>query len=562
MHSKNFKRGRFVLSMLASSPSILFAYSPLLIALALLGVAAPFATGRLIDALAYHRSFHEPFAVLSLLLLGKALLTPLLQRFICTRARKVETDLQFQVLDATMALSPGQLAFASDGEIVAKMTRDTYAVGGFIRGLYPRILQAAVMMFATGFALYSRSSALCIAFMVFFPLAILLFLPFSRQFSANSHRVRKQGDTSFNSLFDFLLTLPLLRTLNAERRFADTPQTALRELKNGNDATDALSVRFGFLLGLLLVGGEIAVLGVAGSLAAKGAIPVGDVVLYQMLFISAIQSVQGVIALLPELSALREGVDSLEEMLATLAVSIHPRLNSASDNQTAQSTNRSIDESKNPLLSFDHVTFAYPHASDKPVVRDFSATLHTGSVVGLFGENGAGKSTLLKLAVGALEPQKGEILFNGRPLGEIDTPRFRDRIGIVFQDNLLVTGTIRDNITLRDSRFSSADIDRALVLSGFDHVVKRLPDGLDTIVGNRMRTLSGGERQRLAIARAIIRDPLILILDEATNHLDAESRKNLANLITRLRPGRLTLLAGHDTELDKLCDVKISCQNF
>ena len=555
MHIINFIRCRFILTTLAATPSIILAYSPLLIGLTLIGVATPFATGRLIDSLAYHQPFTHPFAILSALLVVKALLSPLLDRFICSRARRIETDLQFRVLGATMNLSPGALSSIPDGAIVAKMTRDTYAVGGFIRNLYPRTLQAVVMMFATGFALHSRSATLGIAFLVFFPLAVILFSPFARRFSDNAHRVRRQGDTSFNTLFDFLQTLPFLKTLDAEHRFADAPQTALTELRNSNTATDILSIRFGFLLGLLLVCGEIAVLGSAGSLAAKGRIPVGDVVLYQMLFISAIQSIQGIIALLPDLSAIREAADSLHETLGR-----------------TQPEDRHEQFAPLTTLTFDHVTFAYPQPllgqrtsssvanAPSKLISDFSATLHAGSVVGFSGMNGVGKSTLLKLAVGALEPQKGKILFNGHPLSEINLPLFRRRIGVVFQDNLLVTGTIRDNITLRDPRFTEKDIEKALALSGFDTVVRRLPNGLDTLVGNRLRTLSGGERQRLAIARAIIRDPMILILDEATNHLDAESRQNVASLISKLRPGRLILLAGHDSELDKLCDQKICCQ--
>ena len=543
MRTLNLTRCKFVLTILASSPSVLLVYSPLLVGLALVGVATPFVTGQFIDALAYEQPARGPFVALSALLLVRLLLTPLLERFICSRARKIETDLQFRVLDATMILSPGQLAAVPGGEIVAKMTRDTYAIGGFVRNLYPRLLQAAVMTFAAGFALCFRSNALGFAFMAFFPLAIVLFAPFARCFSANAHRVRKQGDASFNALFDFLLSLSLLRTLDAEHRFADAPQTALRELKRGNDATDSLSVLFGFLLGVLLVGGEIAVLGFAGSLAAKGTIPVGDVVLYQMLFISAIQSVQGVIALLPDLSSLREGVDSLGEALG----------------RTPPEKNRGC---LAPLetLAFSHVSFAYPNEPNRPVVRDFSAAFRVGTVVGLSGANGSGKSTLLRLAVGALEPQEGKVLFNGCSLDEINLSLFRLRIGIVFQDNFLVTGTIRDNITLRDPGFTEEDIGKALALSGFDATVRRLPDGLDTLVGNHVRTLSGGERQRLAVARAIIRNPMILILDEATNHLDAESRKSLADLIARLRPGRLILLAGHDPELEKMCDMKISCQ--
>lgn len=530
MNILDTKRVRFVLSLLASFPGILFVYAPLLIGVTVVGVVVPFATGGLIDALAYRRSPWGPFVFLAVLLLVKAVLAPLLQRFICSRSRKLETDLQLRILDAAMDFSPSRLAAFANGELVAKMTRDAYAVGGFVRGLFPRLLQAVVVMFASGCALFARSPVLAVSFMAFFPVSVLLFAPFARRFSTNSHRVRSRGDASFNALFDFLNALPLLRTLDAERRFADAPRTAFEQLKQGNDETDSLSVRFGFCLGMLLVAGEIVVLGVAGTLAAKGRIPVGDVVVYQMLFIAAIQAVQGVVSLLPEFANLREGADSICETTSAPT----PRVRCARIGSIKK-------------LSFSHVTFAYPAVSARPVVDDFSAEFSAGTVVGFTGANGAGKSTLLKLAVGALEPQRGMVYVNGHPLGKIDLGEFRRRIGVVFQDNVIVAGTVRDNITLRDPGFSREDVDRALALSGFDSVVARLPNGLDTLLGNQTRMLSGGERQRLAIARALVRDPDVLVFDEATNHLDAESRKEFSALLARLRRDRIILLAGHDT---------------
>ena len=538
----NLKRIKFLTAILVKSPGVTLVYTPLAAALAVAGVAIPFATGRLIDSLAYGPRPYAPFAALAALLAARALVSPALSRLAAARSRDIEAELQLKVLDATMNLPPSRLGMDSGGEIVAKLTRDAYAVGGFIRGLYPRLVQAVVMMFAAGAALFERSGALAFAFMAFFPLAVGAFAPFARRFAANSHRVRASGDESFSSLFDFLATLPLLRTLDAERRFADAPRSALGKLKRGNDETDRLTVVFGFLLALLLVGGEIAVIGIAGVLAMKGDIPVGDVVLYQMLFVGAIQAVEGVITLLPDLAALNEGAASLAESL-----------------EREQAGHGKFRIGTLESLEFDHAAFAYPGSSGKPVINDFSAVFHAGEVIGLGGANGAGKSTLLKLAVNALEPISGTIRVNGREFTEIDLAAFRRRIGIVFQDNLLVTGTIRDNITLRDPSYTEADIERALQLSEFDSVVKRLPEGLDTKVGNRLRSLSGGERQRLAIARALIRDPMILILDEATNHLDAESRRNLAASIARLREGRLIMIAGHDAEMGKLCDREIAC---
>ena len=206
------------------------------------------------------------------------------------------------------------------------------------------------------------------------------------------------------------------------------------------------------------------------------------------------------------------------------------------------------------------IAFAYPGADTRPVAKDFSATFRAGKVVALVGANGTGKTTLLKLATAALEPQSGEILVNGSPLSTLDDGFFRRRIGIVFQGCLLVSGTIRDNITLRDPVFTKEDIDEAVALSGLDEVVRRLPDGLDTRVGLNGQSLSGGEMQRLAIARALIRKPGILVLDEVTNHLDADARGAFGKLLRRLAPGRIVLVVSHDPALVDLCDEKIFCQ--
>ncbi len=534
---------KFLASVVLSSPAIVFLYSPLMVALSVAGIAVPFATGRFIDSLVGGMSPAAPFAILAALMAVRSVMTPCLQRFILSRSRNIELDLQRRVLDSVMDFPPSELASLADGTLVAKLTRDAYAVGGFASGLYPRLLGAVVTMCAAGFALHSRSPALGLSFVAFIPLCIVIFLPFARRFAANSRSVRAKSDRAFAVLFDSFRSLPFLRTLDAERRFADAPRQALDGFKDGNCAMDGLTVAFGALLGMFLVVGEIAVLGVAGAFAARGAIPVGDVVVYQMLFLAAMQSIQGVVSLLPETATLREGVDSIGEILAHA-----PPRRGGTRIHTIES------------IEFRNVSFAYPDTAARPIVKDFSATFHADKVVALVGANGAGKTTLLKLATAALEPQSGEILVNGSPMATLDSGSFRRRIGIVFQDSLLVSGTVRDNITLRDPSFTREDIDEAAALSGLEEVVKRLPLGLDTRVGLWGQSLSGGEMQRLAIARAVIRRPDILVLDEVTNHLDAEAREAFGKLLRRLAPGRIVLVVSHDPALINLCDEKIYCQ--
>ena len=538
-----FRRTRFLAAVVLSSPLVAFVYSPLLVMLTVAEIAVPFATGHFIDSLIGGLSPVSPFAMLAALLAARAFMTPCLQRLVLSRAREIELNLQGRVLDAVMNLPPCELSSLAGGALVAKLTRDAYAVGGFVSGPYSRLLVGVVTMFAAGFALHSRSPALGLAFAAFIPLCIILFIPFARRFAANSHAVRSKSDGAFTSLFDFFRSLPFLRTLGAERRFDDSPRRSMRNLKDGNRMMDGLSVAFGALLGAILAIGEVSVLGTAGALAAKGAIPVGDVVVYQMLFLAAMQSVQGIVSLLPETAMLREGIDSLDEILSRSP----PRLGCRRPGHMES-------------VEFRNVTFAYPDAATRPVIKDFSSTFRAGRIIALVGANGTGKTTLLKLATASLVPQSGKILVNGSPLLSLDERFFRRAIGVVFQDSLLVSGSVRDNITLRDPTLSDKDIGDAIALSGLEEVVKRLPQGLDTPVGLGGQSLSGGEMQRLAIARALIRKPDILVLDEATNHLDAHTRASFGNLLRSLAPGRIILVVSHDPALIDLCDEKIFCQ--
>ena len=538
-----FARMRFLASVVLSSPVVVFVYSPLLVALTVAGIAIPFATGRFIDSLVGGMSPVAPFALLAALLVVRAVLTPLLQRLVLSCARKVELNLQWRVLAAVMDFPPSELYSLADGTLVAKLTRDAYAIGGFVSGLYPRLLAAFVTMVSAGFALHSRAPALGLSFVAFIPLCIVLFLPFARRFAASSHAVRTRSDGAFATLFDFFHALPFLQTLAAGHRFADTPRESLASLNDGNCATDRLTVAFGALLGAILVVGEVTVLGIAGMLAAKGSIPVGDVVVYQMLFLAAMQSVQGIVSLLPETATLREGIDSLGEIL---------------NRAPPRRRGHRLDTIES--IEFRNVAFAYPGSDARPVIEDFSGTFRAGKVTALVGENGSGKTTLLKLATAALEPQSGDILVNGEPMETLDACAFRRSIGIVFQDSLLVSGTVRDNITLRESSFTDKDIAEAMAQSGFDKVVKRLPDGLDTRVGLRGQSLSGGEMQRLAIARALVRKPGILVLDEVTNHLDATARSSFGKQLRQLASDRIVLVVTHDPALTELCDEKIFCQ--
>jgi subfamily B ATP-binding cassette protein MsbA len=194
-------------------------------------------------------------------------------------------------------------------------------------------------------------------------------------------------------------------------------------------------------------------------------------------------------------------------------------------------------------VRFEHVTFSYD--DDRPVLVDFSAEMLHGEVVALVGPSGAGKSTIVNLVPRFYELQQGRITVDGVDIADVRLSDLRDGIAIVPQETQLFNGTIADNIRYGRLNAGDDELIAAAHEANADEFVRKLPEGYQTVVGERGIRLSGGQRQRIAIARAILRDPRILILDEATSALDSHSEALIEDALDRLLPGRTTLIIAH-----------------
>lgn len=190
-------------------------------------------------------------------------------------------------------------------------------------------------------------------------------------------------------------------------------------------------------------------------------------------------------------------------------------------------------------LTMENVHFGY---DQNPVFQGLSLQIDAGSLTTLVGPSGSGKTTIIDLAIGLLRPQSGRVLLDGIPLEDIDISQWRKMIGYVPQDTILLHDSILHNVTLGEPSLTADDVERALRAAGAWNFVTQLPQGLDTIVGERGGKLSGGQRQRIVIARALIHQPRLLILDEATSALDKETEEAVRQALDALK-GQLTILA-------------------
>jgi ABC-type multidrug transport system fused ATPase/permease subunit len=196
-------------------------------------------------------------------------------------------------------------------------------------------------------------------------------------------------------------------------------------------------------------------------------------------------------------------------------------------------------------LMLEHVTYTYPGAT-KPALKDISLTIHSGESVGLIGVSGSGKSTLVDILLGLLSIDKGQVLLDGRNIQD-DLRGWQDQIGYVPQSIFLTDDSLRRNVAfgLLDEQINDFAVRRAIHAAQLDEFVASLPDGLETFVGERGIRLSGGQRQRIGIARALYRDPSVLVLDEATSALDIATENDVMRAVRDMQGSKTVIIVAH-----------------
>jgi len=506
-------------------------------------VAIPILLGNLIDTLIAGNPPYREFILLASVAFTAATLDWALKRTIRRISRDWEQTLQMRLLNAFRSLPPERSDRFPPGEAALKFFRDALTLGEFLRSFYPQLLGAVCAAVLAIAVAVHKSRLVTLLFALCVPLLPLPSIFWRKLFRRLRHALRRFNDSAMNKVFECMHILPYLKSLAADLPYTLHTRDRLDRYCALNLKHDRAEVDFeGANRGMLLLG-EYTILAVSCTLAYRKLIPVGDVVVFQALFLSVLNSLGGVFKLLPNLTNVHESCDSVNELLTSV--------------EAEDIDGGTVIHSASGDIVADNVTFSYRDGKRK-ILHDFSCVIPSGSIVGVTGENGAGKTTLLKLLSGYLFPTHGTVRVDGVDLCRLNLRAFRERVASVFQDSLLVTGTLKDNITLCDPRYGTRDIRQALELSGADSLAARMPDGLAHRINfNDGGGLSGGERQKLAIARALIRRPDILIFDEVTNHLDYESRLRMRDLLTRLRGRTTVLLVSHDPELIKLCDMEI-----
>ena len=283
---------------------------------------------------------------------------------------------------------------------------------------------------------------------------------------------------------------------------------------------------------IVIAGGSI--------MAIKGMISIGTLFAFMAGFSYILTPVHMFIGMSEQYFNSQEGYNSIKELIDSPYVE---RWNGT----------KQIDRIKGDIV-YEDVSFFYPSAPDKIVIRNLNLTIKPGEHIAFVGPSGSGKSTLANLLLGLYAPTEGRILVDGVPQSEWHMRWIRRQLAVVMQDSILLSGSVFDNIRFAKPDATKAQISKAAQMANAEEFILKMPEGYETLVGERGVALSGGQRQRIAIARSILRNPPVLILDEATSALDYESERLIQEALDRLSEGRTVITIAHRLSTIKNAD--------
>lgn len=450
--------------------------------------------------------------------------------FLSKASRHVEAGLRSTLVRKLQHLSISYHSELRSGKLQSKVLRDVESIE-FLSKQIMYTFSAALTSVVVAIGITASKNVLVAMFFVLvIPVAILLVYFFKRNLQKKNNEFRKQIETMSGQVAETLTMIPVTRAHGLEDLEIKKTDSTLNNLKGKGYKLDISEAYFGATGWVVFQLFQMFCLIFTSILAYNGQITVGDVVMYQGFFTTILMSINQIINVYPQLAKGYESIISVSEVLFST--------------QTVEYQGKRKLSEISGKISFDNVNFHYAD-SEKHVLQDLNLEVKAGECVALVGASGAGKSTVLSMLLGFYKPNVGQILVDDVPLDEVQMQSYRRKLAVVPQNTILFSGSIRDNITYGITSVSDERLLEVIEMANLQDVIADMPNGLDTMIGEHGGKLSGGQRQRIAIARAIIRDPQIILLDEATSALDNVSEFRVQQAIQKLIKGRTTFIVAH-----------------
>ncbi len=505
----------------------------------------PIAAANVIDALTYNAPDSLQKIVINICIALSLLFInyPLQRIYMRNRddaARSIEAALRGAIVTKLQHLTIQFNKEMESGRIHSKIMRDVDSIRALISNLLTVGVHIVVnLAVVVGVLIYKGNYQIILFFAVCGPLAVFIARSFKKRIKQTSRQYRRSVEETNARVVDMVDLIPVtkahaLENIEIEKMTHQISSTARKGFE-----LDNVSNRFMVVNWLVMQIFQLLCLALTAYLAFKGIMSVGDLVLYQNYFEKFVSYINQITNLIPTLAAGSEAVNSVGEILG-------------SDDVENDDNKKHIGMLKGEY-EFKNVTFKY-RDGDRYILNGINMTISAGETIALVGESGSGKSTIINLVTGFDFATGGTLTVDGNDIKDISMGSYRKQIAVVLQNSILFSGTIRDNITYGSPNVSDEELARVIKLSCLDSVINSLPDGLDTIVGEHGNKLSGGQKQRISIARALIRNPRVIIFDEATSALDTVSEKHIQTAIDNLSKDKTTFIVAHRLSTVKNAD--------
>ena len=441
-------------------------------------------------------------------------------------------DLRVHVFEHLQALSLDFFERRRLGDLVARLTGDVAAIETMTLDALGDALSytARIAIFSAG--LFLISWQLAIATLVVIPLFWITTRRFARAIKAASREKRRRSGAVSAVAEESLANVALVQAYNRQRTEVERLAHESVGAFDAQMRATKLQATFSPLLDVFELAGALVVVGLGTYELSAGRLTLGGLVAFLGFLTQLYTPIRRMSRLVNTVYAASAGAERVVELLEQ-----HPSV-------PAGWFPRTLGRARGHV-SFDDVSFRYPGASAE-ALTGLSFVVEPGQTVALVGANGAGKSTATKLLLRFYDPSTGAVRLDGVDLRGLDVHDLREQVALLLQETLIFDGTVRENIAYGRPGATEAQVVAAARAADAHEFVSRLPDGYDTLVGQRGRLLSGGQRQRIAIARAMVRDAPVLVLDEPTTALDPVARARILAPLRRLMAGRSTLVISHD----------------
>lgn len=451
-------------------------------------------------------------------------------RYKSLATRYAETGLRRALVRKLQQLSISYHKETQSGRLQSKIMRDVEAVETLSTQMFLSILNIALNIAIALIVTINKSLVVFIFFLLTTPIAAATMVFFRNVMKKRNNEFRKEMEETSARVMEMVELIPVTRAHALEEEEVQKMSGQLFAVAEKGYRLDVIQSLFGSVGWAIFQIFQVVCLGFTGFLAIKGTVMPGDITLYQSYFATIVSQVSSLMSLIPTIAKGIESVNSIGEVLL--------------EDDIEQNEGKEIVKDIYGEFDFKDVTFRYNNI-DRPVLHNLNLHVDKGETIALVGESGAGKSTILNLVIGFNQVNSGEVLIDGHNMKDIDLRSYRKYLAVVPQTSILFSGTIRDNITYGVDNVDEATLDEIVKAANLTDLINSLPDGLDTMVGEHGGKLSGGQRQRISIARALIRNPKVIVLDEATSALDSISEKLIQEALNNLTKDRTTFIVAH-----------------